>query len=70
MSVGGLPVANTIHAYKGVSAALEIRDFIKNHTKERVSKNLPVFEIRMGIHTGPVLAAIVGTKIKRLRYFG
>lgn len=56
MAAGGLPVANKTHAEDVVNAAIEICDFMRNKT----------FEIRIGIHTGNVVAGIVG--IKKFQY--
>ena len=57
MAVCGLPNAHPRHAQKTVQAALEIRDFIEERRKSE-----RVFEIRIGIHTGSVVAGIVGVK--------
>jgi class 3 adenylate cyclase len=62
MCAGGLPVANKTHADDVVKAALEIRDFMANHNKEKLAKGELPFEIRIGINTGPVVAGIVGVK--------
>lgn len=62
MCAGGLPVANRTHASDAVSAAIEMLAFITNHNAERRQKGLPYFDIRIGIHTGPVVAGIVGIK--------
>jgi class 3 adenylate cyclase len=62
MCAGGLPVANNSHAKDLVKAALEIRDFMTNHNKEKVAKGKLPFEIRIGINTGPVIAGIVGVR--------
>lgn len=62
MAVGGLPVVNDGHAVNVVKAALEIRDFMDQHGKKRAAQNKPVFEVRIGIHTGNVVAGIVGLK--------
>ena len=59
---GGLPVMNFTHPEDMVKAALEIRDFMKAYGAERRSMQAPFFEIRIGIHTGPVVAGIVGSK--------
>lgn len=59
MCAGGLPVENKTNAADVVGAALEIRDFMLNR-KSSLS-HVP-FEIRIGIHTGPVVAGIVGIK--------
>jgi class 3 adenylate cyclase len=62
MAAGGLPIPNKKHAVNVVMAALEIIDFINNSKTEKISNSLPYFEIRIGIHTGPVVAGIVGLK--------
>jgi len=65
MAVGGLPIPSTNHAEKVVKAALEIRDAVEklpglmNGKKETVKRKFP---IRIGIHTGPVVAGVVGFK--------
>ncbi|MBP7513237.1 MAG: tetratricopeptide repeat protein [Flavobacteriales bacterium] len=62
MAAGGLPTPNNTHAHDVVMAALEIRDFIAEGKARKVAAGLPCFEIRIGIHTGPVVAGIVGVK--------
>ncbi len=62
MAAGGLPVPNTTHAGDAVRAALELRDFIEQGKHDKMARGLPFFEVRIGIHTGPVVAGIVGVK--------
>lgn len=62
MAAGGLPTSNGTHAVDVVSAAIEIRDFMI----ARKAKGKSEFEIRIGIHTGSVVAGIVG--IKKFQY--
>jgi class 3 adenylate cyclase len=60
MCVAGLPEADAHHAEKAVKAALEICKFMDSYILERKNAGLPYFEIRIGIHSGPVVAGIVG----------
>jgi adenylate cyclase len=62
MCAGGLPVESVTHPEDAVSAALDIRDFILKEKQKRIEANLPFFDIRIGLHSGPVVAGIVGTK--------
>lgn len=45
-----------------IKAALEMQEFLEDYKKERMVKGLPFFEARIGIHTGPVVAGVVGVK--------
>lgn len=62
MAAGGLPTPNTTHATDVIQAALEMRDFVEAGKARKIEAGLPYFEIRVGIHTGPVVAGIVGVK--------
>ncbi|MBL7963571.1 MAG: nuclear transport factor 2 family protein [Flavobacteriales bacterium] len=62
MAAGGLPTPNSTHALDVVKAALEMRGFIADGKALKVAAGLPSFEIRIGVHTGPVVAGIVGVK--------
>lgn len=62
MCAGGLPVTNSTHPVDVVKAGLEMQEFIQRHKEERLAKDEPFFELRLGIHTGPVVAGIVGIK--------
>lgn len=59
LAVSGLPTENPNHAEDMVNAALEIRDFMLKRKTENVEKS---FEVRIGIHSGSVVAGIVGVK--------
>jgi len=59
---GGLPVLNQTHARDIVHAAIEIQGFMLARKKEKEDKDEFAFEMRIGIHTGPVVAGIVGVK--------
>ncbi|MEB2787020.1 adenylate/guanylate cyclase domain-containing protein [Algoriphagus persicinus] len=60
MAAGGIPVENTTHPFDVINAAFEIRDFIENHKEKSRLENKPIFELRIGIHTGNIVAGIVG----------
>jgi class 3 adenylate cyclase len=45
-----------------IKAALQIQDFLKKFKEKRVEEGRPFFEARIGIHFGPVVAGVVGTK--------
>ncbi len=62
MCAGGLPVANKTNATDVVKAAIEIKQFMQQHLLQRKNENKEIFEIRIGVHTGPVVAGIVGVK--------
>ncbi|HRG57876.1 MAG TPA: adenylate/guanylate cyclase domain-containing protein [Bacteroidia bacterium] len=62
MAAGGLPTSNTTHAVDVVNAALEIQKFMQDHKAAKLAANELFFEIRIGVHTGPVVAGIVGVK--------
>ena len=59
LAVAGLPSADSKHAENAVKAAIEINTFIADrHAKLGNS----TFSIRIGIHSGSVVAGIVGVK--------
>ncbi len=43
-----------------VKAAMEMQDFLEDYKQDRKKKGLPFFEARIGVHTGPVVAGVVG----------
>jgi adenylate cyclase len=66
MAAGGVPVSNTTHAEDVINAALEMAEVVEKGKARRISAEIPIFEIRIGVHTGPVVAGIVG--IKKFQY--
>ncbi|MGV3528619.1 MAG: adenylate/guanylate cyclase domain-containing protein [Flavisolibacter sp.] len=62
MCAGGLPVEKQNHAADVVNAALQIMQFIREEAKFAEQNNKRFFDIRIGIHTGAVVAGIVGEK--------
>ncbi len=62
MCAGGLPIANKTHPVDVVLAALEIKSFMAQMKEIKQSVNEPYWELRLGIHTGPVVAGVVGKR--------
>jgi class 3 adenylate cyclase len=57
LAVCGLPAEDPDHAIKSIQVALEIREFI-----DAYYKGGGAFQIRIGVHSGPLVAGIVGVK--------
>jgi adenylate cyclase len=62
MAAGGVPTPNNTHASDVVKAALDIRQYMKEYKEKKDATGNLSFEIRIGVHTGPVVAGIVGVK--------
>ncbi len=62
MCATGLPEPDDKNAWNMVMAALEIQAFMEETRVSRERQGNPFFEIRIGIHTGPLVAGIVGMK--------
>ena len=62
MAAGGLPLPSNDSVKNTVHAAIEMQEFIISRVKAQHERGLPAFEMRVGIHTGPVVAGIVGVK--------
>ncbi|MBL7963567.1 MAG: adenylate/guanylate cyclase domain-containing protein [Flavobacteriales bacterium] len=62
MCAGGLSGTKGSSPLQVVLAALEMQEFMVKRKKDRAVHGLPGFDMRLGIHTGPVVAGIVGVK--------
>ncbi len=62
LCASGLPVSTHTHAQDMLNAAFEIREYMIQRKKEKEAKGEIPFELRIGIHTGPVVAGVVGVK--------
>ena len=60
MCVCGLPTSVEHQAQVLTNAALDMQEFMSGFNTAKRIQNLPEFKIRMGIHTGPVVAGVVG----------
>jgi len=61
MCACGLPFPIEDHALRTCQAALDIVEFVRK-TKRNSRHELAKFDVRVGIHTGTVVAGVVGTK--------
>ena len=66
IAAGGLPEKNSATAQNVIEAAIAMQQEVEKLKGERVSSHKPYFELRIGIHTGPVVAGVVG--IKKFQY--
>jgi adenylate cyclase len=60
MCAGGIPVENDTHPFDAIYASREIMEFIENYNQNK-EKEFKI-ELRIGIHSGPVVAGVVGLK--------
>lgn len=58
MAAGGIPVKNSSNPVEVVLAGLEMQHYMKNLKKEKTD----IWDLRIGIHTGPVISGVVGHK--------
>jgi len=62
MCAGGIPVENSHHPVDMVKAAIEIVHYMRHKNLKRRLNGQTPWEMRIGIHTGPVVAGVVGRK--------
>jgi len=60
MCAGGLPEPSEDHHYRITKAAFEIIEFVNNMKQQAQNNNESRLDVRIGIHTGPVVAGVVG----------
>lgn len=58
MCAGGIPTETSRHPFDVVKAGIEMMEFTKSPKPDGILQ----FEMRIGIHTGPIVAGIVGVK--------
>jgi adenylate cyclase len=62
MCAGGIPTPDDEHPYNIVKAGLEIQQYVIQNNQRRAEKGLPPWDVRVGVHVGPVVAGVVGKK--------
>jgi len=62
MCAGGVPTVNKTNPADAVKAGLEMQAFMQKLKVQRQAEGKPYFECRLGIHSGKVVAGVVGKK--------
>ncbi len=62
MCAGGLPLSNKSNPIDVTLASLKIQDFIDNREIERAKGSGVTWKLRVGLHTGEVIAGVIGKK--------
>ena len=66
MAAGGIPRANNTNPVEVVLAALEMQQYMKHLKRTKVD----IWDLRIGIHTGPVIAGTIGSKKRSYDIWG
>jgi adenylate cyclase len=62
MCAGGIPVKNITNPIDVVMAAIEMHDFLEKFEVYKRGSEKRIWDLRTGIHTGPVTASVSGKK--------
>ena len=62
MAVGGVPETGLLHPIDAGLAALEMQATVSRMKSRGDASRLPSLELRIGIHTGPVISGVVGNR--------
>lgn len=62
LCAGGLPITTETHYRDIIRVAMDIQQFMREYKSERIEAGGLYFEMRIGIHSGSVVAGIVGSK--------
>lgn len=62
MCAGGIPTPDSSATIKMIEASFDIIDYLKEWNTKRLAKGLAPWELRIGIHVGPLVAGVVGKK--------
>ncbi|TAE05304.1 MAG: adenylate/guanylate cyclase domain-containing protein, partial [Bacteroidetes bacterium] len=60
MCVAGLPIPDDDNPVRAIHAALEILAFIRDWKAKKTKQGKETWDVRIGIHTGSVVAGVVG----------
>lgn len=62
MCAGGIPTTDEVHPLNMIRASLDIQAYMKSRNEQRREMGLPAWNLRIGVHVGPVVAGVVGRK--------
>lgn len=62
MAAGGVPRVDSNAIKSTIYAALDMQEFMRNRRVQNASGSRNSFEMRVGIHVGPIIAGVVGVK--------
>jgi PAS domain S-box-containing protein len=60
LCVGGIPMRNKSHPFDTILVGLQLQRIIKELGKEREELGRRALQLRIGIHSGPIVAGVVG----------
>src|SRR5690606_11440548 len=62
MCAGGVPEPNRTNPVDVVLVGLEIQEFMRRIGEEKTKAGKPFWELRIGVHTGRLVAGVVGVR--------
>ncbi|MCX8000222.1 MAG: adenylate/guanylate cyclase domain-containing protein [Leptospiraceae bacterium] len=62
MCAAGVPIPTKTHCFDAALASLLMRESLKKLKEQKEKQGHPFWQIRIGFHTGPVVAGVIGKK--------
>jgi len=62
LAAAGLPESKPDDALRLLRAAIEMRDFMRERQQEHAASGKPSWDVRIGLHAGPLVAGVVGVR--------